>query len=51
MASLGIGVLSWKAPETLRVTLASHDAGGFADLFSERLVVLQESDPDSRAVL
>ncbi len=51
MASLGIGVLSWKAPETLKITLASHDAGGFAGLFSERLVLLQESDPNSRAVV
>lgn len=49
MLSLGLGVLSWKAPETLARTLASHREGGLADIFSEQMVLLQQSDAASRA--
>lgn len=49
--SLGIGVLSWKAAETLDATLNSHVAGGFDGLFAEQRVLLQESDEASRKVV
>jgi hypothetical protein len=51
MSSFGLGILSWNAPETLAVTLQSHHDGGLPELFDERLVLLQESDPESRAVV
>ncbi|MEQ8655807.1 MAG: hypothetical protein RIC24_00685 [Hyphomicrobiales bacterium] len=50
-SALGLGVLSWKAPETLAVTLQSHRDGGLPDLFDEQLVLLQESDETSRGVV
>ncbi len=49
--SLGIGVLSWKAAETLDVTLRSHVNAAFDKLFEEQRVLLQESDEASRDVV
>lgn len=47
MAKLGIGVLTWRAPETFQNTLASHSACNLASFVDERVAFVQEGDPES----
>ena len=47
---LAIGVLTWRAPETLRQTLESHRAAGIDRLVSERVVFVQARGEDPRSV-
>ncbi|GAB5540140.1 MAG: hypothetical protein Salg2KO_22430 [Salibacteraceae bacterium] len=47
MTSLGIGVLTWRAPETLHNTLGSHAAAKIGDIVCERVVFVQEGDIES----
>lgn len=44
MQNVTLSILTWKAPQTLQRTLAS--LAPVQDLFSHRLVVCQEGDPD-----
>lgn len=45
---LGLGILSWRAPETLAATLATYEAGGLFDLFEEKRVFFQEISREDR---
>lgn len=47
---IGLGILTWKAPETLRQTLESHRAVGLPDLVGERMVYVQEQQNDPQSV-
>lgn len=48
--SISLGVLSWRAPDTLDATLASFADVSFSDLFGQRICLLQDSDAPSREV-
>lgn len=50
MATLALGILSWRAPETLAATLQTYAAGGLFDLFTEKRVYFQEISDEDRAV-
>lgn len=50
MTSIGIGVLTWRAPETFQRTLASHAAANVGEIVSERLAFVQEGDPSSVSI-
>lgn len=47
MNNLGIGVLTWRAPQTFQKTLASHAAAQLSNFVSERVAFVQEGDPES----
>jgi len=50
MTTLALGLLSWRAPETLAATLETYAAGGLFDLFDEACVYFQEISDSDRAV-
>lgn len=45
-----LGVLSWKAPETLRATLENHARFGLPGLFARAVVYLQEGSEEEAAI-
>ncbi|MEP0519282.1 MAG: hypothetical protein ABJO09_08980 [Hyphomicrobiales bacterium] len=45
--TLGIGILTWKAHQTLRQTIESHIASGIETFLDERLIFVQEGDSES----
>lgn len=47
MTSLGIGVLTWRAPETFQNTLDSHAAAKLVEIVDERVAFVQEGDSES----
>ncbi|MBE8158681.1 MAG: hypothetical protein HAW59_04760 [Betaproteobacteria bacterium] len=48
--SVGMGILSWRAPATLRATLESYRQGELFSLFSQTLIFFQEISAEDRAV-
>ena len=50
MTTLALGLLSWRAPETLAATLQTYASGGLFDLFDERRVYFQQITDADRAV-
>lgn len=50
ISGLGVGILSWRAHETLRRTLESYRARGLADLTEERAVFFNEISDADRAL-
>lgn len=50
MTTLALGLLSWRAPETLAATLDTYAARGLFDLFDEKRVYFQQITDTDRAV-
>lgn len=48
--SVGLGILSWKARQTLRASLESHRAAGLFELFDDALIFFQEIEDEDRAL-
>ncbi len=48
--TVGLGVLSWKAPRTLAKTLQTYQEGGLLSLFDEQRILFQEVSADDRRV-
>ena len=48
--SVGLGILSWKARETLRASLESHRAAGLLEMFDDSLIFFQEISDEDRAL-
>ena len=48
--TIGIGILSWKAHETLRKSLDSYRANGFLDCFDQKVIYFSDISTEDKAI-